>query len=72
MTFFLATDSIPSDKSNPMISEASVFSANFIAKSPVPVAMSKILSGWCCIIYFKTFFLHFKSVPKEIKRFRPS
>ena len=34
MTFFLATDNIPSDRSNPMISEASVFSANLIAKSP--------------------------------------
>ena len=44
-TFFLAIESIPSDKSNPIIFVAEVFSANLIAKSPVPVAISRMLSG---------------------------
>ena len=70
--FFLPTDNIPSEMSSPISWVASVFFARLMIRSPVPVAMSKMLSGFVSAIICTTFLRHFTSIPKEITRFKPS
>ena len=68
---FLPTASIPAEISKPIIFFALV-EAIKIAKSPVPVAMSKIDSGLVLVTNSSTFLRHLMSIPKEIIRFSPS
>ena len=62
---------MPCEISKPMISVAEVV-ANKIAKSPVPVAISKIVEGFLTATILRIFCFHFASVPKEMILFNPS
>jgi hypothetical protein len=67
--FLTPTSSIPADMSKPIFS--AFVSAINIAKSPVPVAMSKIVLGFAASTIL-ALFLHLISMPKEITRFKLS
>ena len=69
LSFILSipTSNIPLLMSNPIIFLAFVLTIA-IAKSPVPVATSKINDGFLDFNIFTIFFLHETSIPNEITR----
>ena len=71
-TFLRAIESMPSERSKPMIVFAAMCLANSMAKSPVPVATSSMLSGLWFFAICSTLRRHFKSVPKEMTLLRLS
>ena len=69
--FSLPTSNIPSEISKPTILSGANLDI-IKAKSPVPVAMSKICFGLFLPTIFTTFLRHLISIPREIILFKPS
>ena len=71
LIFCFPISSMPLLMSSPMMVLALV-SVRLMAKSPVPVAISRMFSGFLSLTIATTFFRHDMSIPKDITRFNPS